>query len=167
MTDHLWEITIKHGKLINYSIDNLNYTKNSQNGLLTIHYIRLVHVSITQRITGRIYWQFIIRLVHVFITWSTTGKFYWQSCNPYKAGMCVHHPYKAGTCVHEELLAHVHHIGDVKALHGCLIIWMDRKNGLDKGRNLPEQEGSRNTWVKIGHMLFYMHGVHINLNEVP
>ena len=43
-SDHLWTITIKRRQLINSSIDNLNYTKNSRNGLLTIH-TRLVCVS--------------------------------------------------------------------------------------------------------------------------
>ena len=43
---------------------------------------------------------------------------------------------------HEELLARVHHVGDVKGCD-CLIIWMDRKSGLDEGRNRPEQEGQQ------------------------
>ena len=35
-SDRLRTITIKHGKLVYSSIDNLNYTENSRNGLLTI-----------------------------------------------------------------------------------------------------------------------------------
>ena len=41
-SDCLRIITIKHGKFINSSIDNLNYTKNSQNALL------IVRISITE-----------------------------------------------------------------------------------------------------------------------
>ena len=35
-SERLRTITIKHGKFINSSIDNLNYTKNSRNGLITM-----------------------------------------------------------------------------------------------------------------------------------
>ena len=40
-SDRLRTITIKHGKLVYSSIDNLNYTKNSQNGLLTIYLTKM------------------------------------------------------------------------------------------------------------------------------
>ena len=41
--DRLWTITIKHGKLVYSSIDNLNYTENSRNGLLTIYLTEMAH----------------------------------------------------------------------------------------------------------------------------
>ena len=37
-SDRLQTITIKHGKLVYSSIDNLIYTENSRNGSLTIHH---------------------------------------------------------------------------------------------------------------------------------
>ena len=43
MSDRLRTITIKHGKLVYSSIDNLNYTKNSRNGLLTIYLTEMAH----------------------------------------------------------------------------------------------------------------------------
>ena len=42
-SDRLRTITIKHGKLVYSSIDNLNYTENSRNGLLTIYLIEMAH----------------------------------------------------------------------------------------------------------------------------
>ena len=42
-SDRLRTITIKHGKLVYSSIDNLNYTKNSRNGLLTIYLTEMAH----------------------------------------------------------------------------------------------------------------------------
>ena len=43
MSDRLRTITIKHGKLVYSSIDNLNYTENSQNGLLTIYLTEIAY----------------------------------------------------------------------------------------------------------------------------
>ena len=42
-SDRLRTITIKHGNLVYSSIDNLNYTKNSRNGLLTIYLTEMAH----------------------------------------------------------------------------------------------------------------------------
>ena len=42
-SDRLRTITIKHGKLVYSSIDNLNYTENSRNGLLTIYLTEMAH----------------------------------------------------------------------------------------------------------------------------
>ena len=42
-SNRLRTITIKHGKFINSSIDNLNYTKNSRNGLLTIYLTKMAY----------------------------------------------------------------------------------------------------------------------------
>ena len=42
-SDRLQTITIKHGKLVYSSIDNLNYTENSRNGLLTIYLTEMAH----------------------------------------------------------------------------------------------------------------------------
>ena len=42
-SDHLRKITIKHGKPINSSIGNLNYTKNSRNGFLTIYLTKMAY----------------------------------------------------------------------------------------------------------------------------
>ena len=42
-SDRLRTITIKHRKFIYSSIDNLNYTKNSRNGLLTIYLTEMAH----------------------------------------------------------------------------------------------------------------------------
>ena len=43
MSDRLRTITIKHGKLVHSSIDNLNYTENSRNGLLTIYLTEIAY----------------------------------------------------------------------------------------------------------------------------
>ena len=42
-SDRLQTNTIKHGKLVYSSIDNLNYTENSQNGLLIIYLTEMAH----------------------------------------------------------------------------------------------------------------------------
>ena len=42
-SDRLRTIAIKHGKFINSSIDNLNNTKNSRNGFLTIYLTEMAH----------------------------------------------------------------------------------------------------------------------------
>ena len=42
-SDRLRTITIKHGKLVYSSIDNLNYTEKSRNGLLTIYLTEMAH----------------------------------------------------------------------------------------------------------------------------
>ena len=42
-SDRLRIITIKHGKLVYSCIDNLNYTENSRNGLLTIYLTEMAH----------------------------------------------------------------------------------------------------------------------------
>ena len=42
-SDRLRTITIKHGKVVYSSIDNLNYTENSRNGLLTIYLTEMAH----------------------------------------------------------------------------------------------------------------------------
>ena len=42
-SNRLRTITIKHGKLVYSSIDNLNYTENSRNGLLTIYLTEMAH----------------------------------------------------------------------------------------------------------------------------
>ena len=42
-SDRLQTITIKHGKLVYSSIDNLNYMENSRNGLLTIYLTEMAH----------------------------------------------------------------------------------------------------------------------------
>ena len=42
-SDRLRTITIKHRKLVYSSIDNLDYTENSRNGLLTIYLTEMAH----------------------------------------------------------------------------------------------------------------------------